>query len=59
MPASCIMKMAFVENLGLGERAPASWFQGFVLSAGHWRYPPPHHVCGYAQMGHLSESIMG
>jgi len=29
MPASCIMKMAFVENLGLGDRAPTSWFQGF------------------------------
>jgi len=26
MPASCIMQMAFVENLGLGEWAPASWF---------------------------------
>lgn len=27
MPDSCIMKVAFVGNLGLGEWAPASWLQ--------------------------------
>jgi len=54
MPDSCIMKVAFVENLGLGESARTSWFQGFSsflpLAA-----PPSQ---GYALMGHLPEFLL-
>jgi len=50
-----IMKVAFAENLGLGEQAPTSWLQG----CSYYLHTIGGTPCqGNARMGHLPESLL-